>query len=128
MINRRQALLLIPVFLLTAAARRSTAHPTPRRGITSAKVLKPAQLAGVDPEVVRSFDMVREIPHIIDGIFCHCGCADLPGHYSLLSCYEADGMAQGCVVCQGEARLAHRLHQRGGTLEQIRAAIDRDFG
>ena len=37
-------------------------------------------------------------------------------------------MAQGCVVCQGEARLAHRLYQRGSTLEQIRAAIDRDFG
>lgn len=128
MVNRRQALLLIPIFLLTAAARRATVHPTPRRGITSAKVLKPAQLTDADPEVVRSFDMVREIPHIIDGISCHCGCADLPGHYSLLSCYEADGMAQECVVCQGEGRLAYQLHQRGKTLEQIRVAIDRDFG
>jgi hypothetical protein len=128
MITRRQALALLPIFFCTIAGRRATLHPTPRRGITAAKVLKPAQLPDVDPDVVRVFDMVREIPQVIDGIYCHCGCAELPDHYSLLSCYETDGMAQACVVCQGEGRLAYDLHKQGRTLGQIRDAIDRDFG
>jgi hypothetical protein len=128
MVTRRQALALIPIFLLTVAGRRSSVHPTPRRGITAAKVLSAPQLGDVDADVVRCFDMVREIPHIADGIFCHCGCEDMPGHYSLLSCYEGDGMAQGCIVCQGEGRTAYQLHQQGKTLDQIRAAIDRHFG
>lgn len=128
MVNRRQALALIPVFLLTVAGRRSIMHPTPRPGITGTRVLTAAQLTDVDPAVVRIFDMVREIPQVVDGIFCHCGCEDMPDHYSLLSCFERAGMAQGCVICQGEGRTAYQLHQQGKTLEQIRAAIDRTFG
>jgi hypothetical protein len=128
MITRRQALGLIPLFLLNAAARRTTVHPTPRRGITAARVLKDADLHGVDPEVIQVFDMIREIPQVVDGIFCHCGCHDMPDHYSLLSCYEGDGMAQSCRICQGEGRLAARLHQQGHGLDEIRAAIDKNFG
>ena len=74
------------------------------------------------------FQAVRQIPEIVDGIRCQCGCADLPGFYSLLSCYESAGMARICVICQGEARLALRLHQGGKTLDQIRAAIDARYG
>jgi hypothetical protein len=37
-------------------------------------------------------------------------------------------MAQHCVICQGEARLAFRLHEQGKSLDQIRAAIDAKFG
>jgi hypothetical protein len=72
--------------------------------------------------------MVREIPQVADGVFCYCGCAEIPDHYSLLSCYEADGMAQACVVCQGEGRMVYELHKKGKTLDEIRAAIDRNFG
>jgi len=48
--------------------------------------------------------------------------------YSLLSCFEKDGMAQHCEVCQAHAVLAHRLHKAGKSLDQIRAAIDAEFG
>ena len=75
-----------------------------------------------------AFDEARTIPQILDGIRCHCGCADLPGKRSLLSCYEEDGMALDCDICQGEARLAYRLHARGRTLAEIRAAIDARYG
>ena len=71
--------------------------------------------------------MVREIPQIIDGIHCYCGCAELPDSYSLLTCYEGDGMAQMCHICQGEARLAYRLHKDGKSLEDIRTAIDAKY-
>lgn len=102
-------------------------HPEPRPGITAAKVLTPEQLAEW-AHAVPVFDLVREIPHIVDGIRCQCGCADSPGFYSLLSCYESEGMARYCEICQGEARLAHRLHTAGQTLDDIRAAIDARFG
>jgi hypothetical protein len=102
-------------------------HPTPRPGIDASKVLtrdKLTEHSAAEPV----FDMVRKIPQVVDGIRCQCGCAELPEFYSLLSCYEADGMAQHCVICQGEARLAFRMHEQGKSLDQIRAAIDAKFG
>ena len=76
------------------------------------------------PEAAELFDAVREIPHIVDGIRCHCGCGDLEGYRSLLSCYEAPGMAQWCDVCQGAGRLAVARAREGQSLDQIRRAID----
>ena len=101
-------------------------HPEPRPGITAARVLKSDQVE--NPEIRKIFDKVREIPQVVDGIRCNCGCADLEGFYSLLSCYEDKGMAQHCLVCQGQATLAHELHAKGWSLNGIRTAIDAKFG
>ncbi len=109
------------------AARRSGPHPTPRPGITASKVLPDTKLADT-PEALPAFEAARKVPQILDGIRCHCGCADLDGFYSLLSCYEGDGMARMCVICQGQARLAERLFRSGRTLDEVRAAIDARFG
>lgn len=109
------------------AARAPRPHPQPRPGITGAKVLTRAQL-GDHAALAPLFDSVRAIPQVVDGIACNCGCAELPGFYSLLSCYEGDGMAQHCEVCQGQARLAARMHREGKSLAQIRTAIDAKFG
>ncbi len=50
------------------------------------------------------------------------------GYYSLLSCYEGVGMAQHCDVCQGQARLVHKLHGQGWSLNGIQSAIDAAYG
>ena len=100
-------------------------HPEPRPGIDASAVLPPERVA---PHATELYDHIREIPHVVDGIRCQCGCADLPGMYSLLSCYGESGMAQYCDICSGEGRLAYRLHQEGRSLDEIRAAIDRRFG
>lgn len=47
-------------------------------------------------------------------------------HRSLLSCFESD-QAAGCYACGSEARLVHKLHGEGETLEEIREAVDRKF-
>jgi len=107
--------------------RAAGPHPTPRPGITGAKVLTREQLAE-SAALIPVFDQVREIPEIVDGIRCQCGCADLEGFYSLLSCYEGDAMARSCPICQGEGRLAARLHRDGKSLDEIRAAIDARYG
>jgi hypothetical protein len=102
-------------------------HPDPRPGIDGSTVLTAEDLAHT-PHVVEIYDGIREIPHIADGIRCYCGCADLPGTRSLLSCYEEGGMAPYCDICQGEGRLAHRRHREGQSLDQIRRAIDARYG
>ena len=123
--------LLIPGRTATAALSRARVpgpHPTPRAGITGANVLTKEQLAG-KPQLVGLFDSVRAIPDVIDGIRCNCGCAHSDGFYSLLSCYEGqDAMAKECKVCQGQGRLAVRLHKAGKSLDAIRAAVDAKFG
>lgn len=99
-------------------------HPDPRPGIDASVVLAPERVA---PHAAELYDRIREIPQVVDGIRCQCGCADLPGMYSLLSCYGESGMAQYCEVCSGEGQMAWELHQEGHTLDEIRAAIDRRF-
>ena len=98
-------------------------HPTPRDGIDASHVLSEEVLANY-PDAKSAYDDIRQIPEIADGIRCHCGCKDIPGYYSLLTCYEEGMMATMCEICQGQGRLAFRLHGRGRTLDQIREAID----
>lgn len=111
----------------TTHPRQGGPHPAPRPGITAANVLTHEQLTGA-PHAIEVFDQVREIPGIVDGIRCQCGCADTEGFYSLLSCFESEGMARFCDICQGEARMVYRLHKAGQALDEIRAAIDARFG
>jgi hypothetical protein len=120
------ALLLLPN---RARAMRSPGpHPTPRPGITAAKVVTSDKLDG-NANLIAVFDGVRGIPEVIDGIRCQCGCAASEGFYSLLTCYEGDNaMAKMCHVCQGEGKLAVRLHKEGKSLDEIRVAIDAKFG
>jgi len=136
--NRRRFLVSVPLAGLAALAlprdlaarrRRSSDHPEPRPGIDASNVVSAEQLRseGMPEETVALYDGIREMPHIADGLACYCGCM-LMGSRSLLSCYEEKGMARGCLICQGEARLAHRRWKEGQSLEQIRRAIDARYG
>ena len=136
-IDRRQFLSAAAVFAglslvparVARAMRAPGPHPTPRPGITGAKVPTREQLAGKQQDVIELFDGIRDIPDVVDGIRCQCGCAGSEGFYSLLSCYEGDkAMAKYCRTCQGEGKLALRLHKEGKSLDEIRAAIDAKFG
>lgn len=107
---------------------RSIVHPDPRPGIDATDVMTDDDLARHPEEVREIYAMIREIPHIADGIGCSCGCSAMPNYRSLLTCYYATGMAAGCRICQGQARLAHGRFKEGQTLEQIRRATDARFG
>ena len=108
--------------------RARQAHPEPRAGVDASLVLTDEALADADAAVREVFGFVREIPDIADGIACYCGCDQRPGYRSLLTCFYEDGMARGCQICQGEARLAHRRSREGQSLDQIRRAIDARYG
>ena len=134
MTTRRDFVRTIPmgaVAALSLGSSRTPAaltHPDPRPGIDSSGVLTSDQLAAFPEEITAIYDMVREIPHIADGIGCGCACPVLPNYRSLLTCYHAGGMAMGCPICQSEARLMYRRHKEGQSLAQIRRAIDARYG
>lgn len=138
MTDRRSFLKAVPgVFVglfalplrLEARRRAVVSHPEPREGITGKDVVSAETLRseGHDDEVIALYDGIREIPEVADGLACHCGCM-LMGNRSLLTCYHEKGMARGCLICQGEARIAIRRHAEGQSLEQIRRAIDARYG
>ncbi len=125
---RRGADTAMPMFGAERSHQASpVVHPTPRKGITGAKVMTAAQLVK-SAYLIPLFDAIRAIPDVADGIRCSCGCAELPGFYSLLSCFEGDAMALICPICQGAGKLTVRLHGEGQTLAQIRIAVDAQFG
>jgi Protein of unknown function with PCYCGC motif len=122
------ALVVAPRVLLAQRTSTKPVHPTPRPGVTGAKVATAAMLSN-SPRLVELFEAVRAIPQVVDGIRCHCGCADMDGHYSLLTCYEgADAMAKICPICQGMGRVAVRMSKAGRSLNDIREAVDAQFG
>lgn len=114
---------------LAATPHRDGKHPDPRPGIDASRMPPDDKVREHGDNALAAFAEARQIPEILDGIRCNCGCADEPGMRSLLTCYEGDdAMALHCHVCQGQARLAYKLHQRGRTLARIRAAVDARFG
>lgn len=100
-------------------------HPTPRPGITGAKVL-PAATFGDDERLVRAYTAARTMPEVFDGLYCYCHCKEDMGHRSLLTCYESEHAAS-CDICLAEAQMAAELHGQGATIDDIRRAIDARF-
>ena len=120
-------LLIVAGYRLMASRSKAPAdHPTPRAGITAAKVIPASQLTA-QPDVAAVYAMAEEIPEVLDGLYCHCECSKHSGHYSLLECFESDHGGH-CDICLGEAELAYRMSKEGKSLTEIRAAIDAQFG
>ncbi len=112
--------------LLSSRSGHAATHPDPQPGITAERVLPPAAVLNT-PGAAEGYAAARTVPQILDGIYCYCRCAKNFGHRSLLTCFESDHGSQ-CDICIGEATLAARLAAQGISLEQIRRAIDAQFG
>lgn len=118
------AVALVAVVLATRSAEAG--HPEPRAGITAERVI-PDPAIPRTPGALEAYAAARRAPAVLDGLYCHCDCSQHAGHRSLLTCFESEHGAY-CDICMGEAVLANRLAARGTPLQEIRAAIDRQFG
>lgn len=125
------ALVLVAVVVLQkpkprAAGEIASHHPTARPGITAAKVM-PASFVPRTPGSAEAYAAARMHAATLDGVYCHCDCSKHAGHRSLLTCFEGEHGAY-CDICMGEAMVASGMADQGRSLEQIRTAIDRQFG
>jgi hypothetical protein len=104
-------------------------HPEPRPGISAEKVLA-ADALGASPKqkVLDVYEAARSYPALFDGIACGCSCGGKNGpHRSLLVCFETM-QPTGCIACQEEADLVGRLARQNKSLDEIRKAVDKEFG
>ncbi len=114
------------LFLTRPAGVAASTHPTPRPGITAAKVV-PQSFVPRTPGANEAYAAAREAAATLDGVYCHCDCSKHAGHRSLLTCFESEHGAH-CDVCMGEAILAGGMAKQDKSLTEIRTAIDRQFG
>jgi len=110
----------------TQRASGRVVHPEPRPGVTAERVLPPSAVPPT-PGAADAYAAARGAPHMLDGVHCYCECAKHSGHRSLLTCFESDHGSH-CDICMGEATLAASLAAQGGSLSEIRRAIDQRFG
>ena len=97
--------------------------PASLRGGETRDTLSPAYFTG---KASRSYKIAKEIPEIIDSIYCYCDCKKHHGHKSLLTCH-VDTHSRYCGVCMDETIMAYELHKQGKDVVAIRNAIDKKF-
>jgi hypothetical protein len=103
-------------------------HPQPRaEAATLGETVMPASFFTGDPNVRRIYQVARENPALLDGIYCNCHCHETHGHRSLLTCFQSQHGAD-CDICLGEAEMAGEMQAQGKSLQEVRAQIDLAFG
>ncbi len=77
--------------------------------------------------VYKAYQIAKEIPELIDKVFCYCYCAMNPKfkHKSLLTCY-VDSHASQCGICMRQTFGTKRMAEEGKSSEEI-AKVFRDM-
>jgi hypothetical protein len=92
----------------------------------ASQVLDPQRFSS--PEVRHGYWVARQIPQVLNKLYCWCGCENRGEHRSNLQCFE-DEMAQNCPVCLGTAEIAYDMTSKGITdAAKIQAAVDVHWG
>ncbi len=99
------------------------AYPVPPGGETRL-TLSPTQFVG---KVATAYRAAREIPEVLDKVYCYCDCELNFGHKSNLSCF-VDEHAANCGICLDEALDAFRMVQKDLSVEEIKERIDAKYG
>lgn len=74
----------------------------------------------------RAYKAAKEVPDLLDKIYCYCKCQDNFGHKSLLTCF-VDRHGSQCGVCMDEALMASDLRKKGYGDEEIVEKINSKF-
>jgi hypothetical protein len=131
---RRAAPWLVTLLALGAGALllwpkggSSSRHPDPRADVEALAMTVLPSASFPAPDQVRAYQIAKEIPQTLDGLYCHCQCKETLRHRSLLTCFQSQH-GSGCDICMGEAKMAFDMQQQGRTLQDIRVAIDLAYG
>lgn len=108
--------------LVSCSGKDSRSAASLRAGETR-QTLSPDQFTG---ETARAYTIAKEIPEVLDSLYCYCDCEKHFNHKSLLTCY-VDEHASHCDICMDEAFMAYELHRQGKDVASIREAVDARF-
>lgn len=117
----RSVLLILGVLFFVSSC--DSVDPESLKGGETRRTLTPALFTG---KFKTAYKAAREIPEILDSLYCYCDCKKHHGHKSLLTCY-VDKHARHCPVCIDEALMARDMHKKGKDVIAIRKAIDRKY-
>lgn len=117
-------LVLASSVFTVGCGKENSIDPASLRGGETRETLSPAYFTGKE---ARAYAIAKEIPEILDSLYCYCDCEKHFGHKSLLTCY-VDLHAKYCDVCMDEALAAYDLHKQGYDVLAIRKAVDEKFG
>ncbi|MBI5586805.1 MAG: hypothetical protein HY889_00385 [Deltaproteobacteria bacterium] len=109
--------------LLSVASCSSRTDVKSLRGGETRATLSPSDFTG---ETARAYQIAREIPEVLDSLYCYCDCKKHFSHKSLLTCY-VDEHAAHCDICMNEAFMASELYKQGKDIKTIRGAVDARF-
>ncbi len=99
------------------------AYPVPPGGETR-PIRSPAFFFG---RIAMAYRAAREIPQVLDKIYCYCDCALNFDHKSNLTCF-VDGHGAKCDICINQALDAYQMVQKGFSVEDIKKRIDSRYG
>ena len=147
LVTNRPAGALAIVLLIVAASAQSrlparqralAPHPQPN--------LPPLDLPNIDPRLLpRPPDVIRttyrfaaEHPEVLSYMPCYCGC-DKSGHRSSEDCFVKSRSKNGdvtewndhgiaCAMCIAVAERAKQMCDKGASLSEVRADIERRYG
>jgi hypothetical protein len=115
-------ILLSSVVILLLVTSCAAGEEVPRGGETR-PTLNPAYFTGKE---ARAYRAAKEIPEVLDSLYCYCDCQKHSAHKSLLTCF-VDLHAKYCDVCMDEAIMAYELHKDGNDIPSIKKKIDSVF-
>lgn len=115
--------LLAVLSLTSCQSKKEITDPAMLRGGESRETLSPENFTGI---TAQAYQAAKEIPEVLDSLYCYCDCEKHFGHKSLLSCY-VDEHAVHCDICIDEALMAYEMHQQGKDIQTIRKAVDEKF-
>ncbi len=126
----RRAFLFTPVLLfavavltLSSCRKSEVMDPATLRGGETRQTLSPLNFTG---EAAAAYQAAKDIPEVLDSLYCYCDCEKHFDHKSLLTCY-VDEHALHCDICIEEALMAKDLHSKGMDAVSIRKAVDEKF-
>lgn len=74
----------------------------------------------------KAYRVAKEIPEVLDKVYCYCECQKNFGHKSLLTCF-VDKHGSKCGICMNEALMAYDLNKKGYDTKSIVDKIDSYF-
>lgn len=120
------------LLIFAAAISLASCDKGPKTGMPDAASLRGGETrATLAPEsytgdTARAYAAAKEIPEIIDSLYCYCDCKKHFDHKSLLTCY-VDEHAAYCDICIDEALMAKEMHDKGMDVFAIRNAVDEKY-